>query len=69
MAKTEWFGAFFWLYFFNGLMINLGISVTSGIIWMVLVAAKKKVRVLYFKVTVSNYHTRKGGFKESGVSH
>ena len=43
MVKTEWFGAFFWLYFFNGLMINLGISVTSGIIWMVLVAARKKL--------------------------
>jgi hypothetical protein len=27
--------------FFNGLMINLGISVTAGIIWMVLVAARK----------------------------
>lgn len=43
MVKTEWFGAFFWHYFFNGLMINLGISVTSGIIWMVLVAARKKL--------------------------
>lgn len=36
-------GIFFAHYFFNGLMINLGLSVTAGIIWMVLVAARKEL--------------------------
>jgi hypothetical protein len=39
MAPGEFLGH----YFFNGLIMNLGISVTAGIIWMVLVAARKEI--------------------------
>jgi hypothetical protein len=42
-------GEIFLFYIINGLMINLGFSVTAGIIWMVLVAARKELGYYFAK--------------------
>jgi hypothetical protein len=52
----------------NGLMINLGFSVTAGIIWMILVAARKELGYYFAKLLFQTTIYEKGGIKESGVS-
>ena len=53
-SPIEFSAGFFGAYFFSGLMFNLGFSITAGIVWMVLVAARKELGYYFAKYFVSN---------------
>lgn len=60
-------GRFFGPYFFSGLMINLGFSVTAGIIWLILVAARRELayylaKSLFQTATQEREASKKAGY-------